>query len=235
MIIPTPVAAPPVVLETTTAAATQTEGGEAQGDNGQFPSTEANGGWIKYQDEEFGLVFYHPPGWNGPEVHRWEAGILTEVGTDTVYPYGTGLDERIYVVQDAFFFTVSYVRNLPGWDFERFEANQPWVQAYVELQEIEDGESISDARSLTIRLREVELADFSGIEYISTLSETAQTMIFYSREILLLDEDLNYLRITGSPNNVAIREGEDWRPAYKRVDAENEETFHNILASVRVE
>lgn len=206
-----------------------------RGEEGPRPSPGGADGWLRYRDDLFGLSFHYPSDWNGPEVHRRDAGVTAEVGTDTVYPYGTGLDERHYEVEDAYFIAVSYVENLPGWQFDEFVANQPWMQSYLQLQEIADGESISDPRSLTIRQREVAHGDFRGIEYISTLSETAQTMTFYAREVLLFDEDLNSMRISGSPNNVVIREGEDWREAHRRVDESFQADFHLLLDSVNVE
>lgn len=189
-------------------------------------------GWLKFEDDQFGLSFIYPDGWNGPEVHRWETGVTVEVGTDTVYPFGTGLDERNYTVTDAYFVSIQYTENAEGREWQQFIENQAWTEGYAELLDIEDGESISTPRSLTIRLREVEVGEFKGLMYISTLSETAQTMIFYAREALLFDENLNSIRITGSPNNVEIPEGEDWRTAYERVDSEHEQAFLQILESV---
>jgi hypothetical protein len=91
-----------------------------------------------------------------------------------------------------------------------------------------------DARSLTIRVRQLELGPFKGFEYIATLSETAQTEPFYTREVLLVDEQTNdLLTITGSPNNVAV--GADWREAYRLVDEANLSLFNQIVESITVE
>lgn len=105
---------------------------------------------------------------------------------------------------------------------------------YVTTLDLADGESISDARSLVIRQRAVTLGAFSGVEYIPTPSETAQTEIHDAREAVLFDEDMNHLRVWGSPNNVAVEEGEGWRQAYQRVDQTHVETYHRILQSIEV-
>jgi hypothetical protein len=199
--------------------------------------TSPNGdepGMATFEDESFGLSFEYPAGWNGPEVNRYDGGIGIEVGTDTVYPYGTGLDERNYTVENAYFVSVTYTQNINGWTWQEFVDSQPWIESYTTLIEMEDGEEITTPRSLTIRVGEVQVGPFSGVEYISTLSETAQTEIFYAREVLLFDNNVNYLRITGSPNNVVIGEGEDWRTAYQGVDADYQQVFHQIVASISV-
>ena len=195
---------------------------------------DAPEGWTRFVDEQFGLSFLYPQDWNGPEVHRWETGVAAEVGTDTVYPFGTGLAERDYSVPDAYFISVQYTENTQGWDWQEFIANQPWVAGYVDLLEVQNGEFISTPRSLTIRQRELEIGQFTGLEYIATLSETAQTEIFYSREALLFDEELNSIRVTGSPNNVQILEDEGWRAAYERVDKDHQAIFELLLSSVIV-
>lgn len=210
--------------------------GTVESDNdGQDSSVDADTGWLRFHDESFGLSFQYPPDWIGPEVYSWEDGVQVEVGTDTVYPYGTGLDERIYEKKDTYFITIQYTQNSQGWAFDEFVEKQPWMQNFVELNGLSDGESITTPRSLTIRQRAVEVGEFSGIEYIGTLSETAQTMIFYSREVLLFDDELNHLRVTGGPNNVEIPENGDWRAAYQQVDAKHREIFYQILESVSLE
>ena len=99
---------------------------------------------------------------------------------------------------------------------------------------MEDGGSISTIRSLTIRVREVKLGNFQGLEYIATLSDTAQTERVYIREIMAFDEDLNWLRITGSPNLVQISDLEKWKNDYSRVDLENLDIFTALAKSIEI-
>lgn len=198
------------------------------------PTDDSIGGWTSFEDDTFGLSFSYPADWNGPEVNRYDSGIGVEVGSDTVYPFGTGLEDRNYTVPDAYFISVSYTQNTQGWDWDELIQNSPWMETYTELLELEDGEAITTPRSLTTRVGEVQVGSFSGLEYTSTLSETAQTEIFYAREVLLFDQDLNYIRVSGGPNNVQIGSDEDWRAAYQRVDAEHNEIFDRLVDSLSV-
>jgi len=243
MDIPTPVAptfthvvSTMVALENSGEGATNPSFATEMPDNGLENSNTAESGWIEFQDDVFGLNTCYPPDWNGPEVHRWDSGVTAEIGTDVVYPMGTGLDARKYHVKDAYFISISYIeRNMPGLSFDKFSAENSWIQIYTQLLNISDGESISDARNLTIRLGEVTLGDFHGLEYISTLSETAQTEIHYARKVLLFDDELNEISVTGTPNNVIILDSEEWFQAYQRVDAEYEGYFNQVLKCIHLE
>ena len=92
---------------------------------------------------------------------------------------------------------------------------------------MEDGGSITTSQITDIRVREVSLGDFQGLEYIATLSDTAQTERVYIREIMAFDENLNWLRVTGSPNLVEITDPENWKDDYSRVDLANLEIFYH--------
>ena len=223
---PTPVATEPAIVEPAPSATANPPDQESP--------DEADAGWTRFQDDSFGLTFIYPSDWNGPEVNRFNGGIGVEVGSDTVYPFGTGLEDRNYTVTDAYFISISYIENTEGWEWDEFVENSPWIETYTGLLDLEDGESITTPRSLTIRQGLVQVGDFSGLEYIATLSETAQTEIVYAREIQMFDEDLNYIRVTGNPNNVEIRADEDWRAAYQRVDAEHNEIFNRLVESLAI-
>jgi hypothetical protein len=100
---------------------------------------------------------------------------------------------------------------------------------------MQDGESISDLRSLIIRVRELELGWFKGFEYISTLSETALTEYFYAREVMAYHESANdLLTVMGYPNNVKIDDAAEWRDAYQRIDEANLILFHAIVESITI-
>jgi hypothetical protein len=101
------------------------------------------------------------------------------------------------------------------------------------LLNLKDGETLSDARSLIIRVQQLNIGKFEGIEYISTLSETAQTDHVYSRWVILLDQQSNdLLTIMGQPNNVEVSNGVNWRDVYKMMDEANLILFHKIIESI---
>jgi hypothetical protein len=100
---------------------------------------------------------------------------------------------------------------------------------------LDEGESISDIRDLAIRVRKLTLGRFEGLEYIETLSDTVLTEFYYTRHIVLFDNELNVLQITGTPNNVEIPNNEYWRDAYQTVDEFNLSLFYKVLESITIE
>jgi hypothetical protein len=81
----------------------------------------------------------------------------------------------------------------------------------------------------------VTVGRFNGFEFISTLSESAQTEPVYIRQVILFDDQSNSLSIMGSPNNVEVADGANWRDVYQMVDEENVNIFHGIVESIVVE
>lgn len=182
--------------------------------------------WKSYANSAFGLGFRYPSSWFGPDEYVSEQSLRVEIGSDVVYPYGTDSMEQIYEIKNSYYVLIQYSKN---------DQNQVWKDTYQSLLNLQDGESLSDARSLIIRVRQLKVGRFDGIEYISTLSETAQTEPVYARQVILFDEQSNVLTIMGTPNNVEIGDGMEWREAYKMVDEANLMLFRQIVESLRVE
>lgn len=179
-----------------------------------------------YSNSQFGLSFQFPAGWFGPEEYIADQTLRVEVGSDKVYPYGTGLEERIYDLQNSYNVVIQYSKN----DQDSYARD-----VYQSLQNVQDGESLSDTRGLMIRVREVSVGRFNGVEFISTLSESAQTEPVYIRQVILFDDQSNSLSIMGSPNNVEVAEGANWRDVYRTVDEENKNNFYKIVESITVQ
>ena len=178
-----------------------------------------------YRNDVFGMAFQYPSSWLGPEEYISEQTLRVEVGSDVVYPYGTGPDERTYTLTNSYYVVIQYSKN---------DQNTYWRETYQSLLNLADGESLSDGRGLTIRVRQFTVGRFSGIEYISTLSEAAQTSPAYSRSVILFDEQSNVLTMMGQPNNVEVVGG-NWREAYRMVDEANLSIFHEILGSISIQ
>ncbi len=192
-------------------------------------------GWQRYDNDHFGVSIQFPPDWQGPDVYQTNAGLRIEVGSDMVYPYGTDRLDRVYGLKNSYYVTIQYFPNINHWDLAQYSKNQPWIQTYLSLRDLKDGESISCIRDLFIRVRPVESGRFEGLEYIQTLSDTAQTESFYARRIVLFDEESNLLMITGSPNNVEVLDRTNWRDTYRSVDEANLATLHKILQLTSIE
>ena len=176
-----------------------------------------------YSNGFFGFQMQFPVGWYGPDEYVVDNIMRLAIGSDVVYPYGTDRLDQVYTVKNAYYITIQYTLN---------NQNQYFIDQLNLLRSMQDGESVSTARSELIRVREVKIGNFEGLEYISTLSSTAQTEPVYTREILLVDPQSNMLTISGSPNNVEIAAGSDWRTAYKAVDEANQDVFHEIADSI---
>jgi hypothetical protein len=179
-----------------------------------------------YSNSEFGLSFQFPAGWFGPDEYIVDQTLRVEVGSDKVYPYGTGLEDRIYDLKNSYSVVIQYSKN---------DQNSYAMDIYQSLQNMQDGESLSDERGLITRVRQVTVGRFNGFEFISTLSESAQTEPVYIRQVILFDEQSNSLSIMGSPNNVEVADGANWRDVYQMVDEENVSIFHQIVESIVVQ
>jgi hypothetical protein len=182
-------------------------------------------GWKSYSNPGFGLAFQYPSEWFGPEEYVSGQTLRVEVGSGPVYPYGTPLDQRS-PAPNSYHIVVQYT----------LENQNPFYEdTYQSLFDMEDSESLSGPRNMLIRVRQLELGDFSGFEYISTLSESAQTEITYAREVILVDERNNLITISGSPDSVEVPQDIHWREAYQALDEANLEVFHKLLDTLAFE
>ncbi len=206
--------------ETAAAAATPTAAPTAAGD-GTFTET-----WLTFDNAAYGLSFQYPANWFGPEMYAVDTTLRVEVGSDVVYPYGTGLDERMYNLNDSYYVTIQYTKN---------NLNTFWEETFQTLTGMQDGATAAGAREMLIRVRPVTLGRFHGFEYISTLSESAQTEPVYSRNVMLIDDQSNLLTVMGNPNNVQVDPSVGWRAAYQAVDEANREIFQKIVDSISIQ
>ncbi len=178
-----------------------------------------------YTNDTFGLSFQYPSTWFGPSEYGSGETLRVEVGSDTVYPYGERPDHPSSV-KDSYNVVLQYTKN---------NQNSYWKDTYQSLLNLKDGESLSGARNMLTRVRQLHIGRFAGFEYITTLSETAQTDYFYTRSILLVDGQTNdLLTIIGQPNNVEINNGAAWRDGYRTIDEANLASFQEIVESMTI-
>ncbi len=190
----------------------------------QMPATEAPAEKT-YTNGAFGFGFQFPSTWFGPEEYISDQELRVEIGSDRVYPYGTSPEERIYELKNSYNVVIQYSQN---------NQNQYWTDTYQALLAMQDGESLSGDRGLVIRVGQLSLGDFEGVEYISTLSDTAQTEPVYARQVILYNTQTNdLLSIMGQPINVEIGDGANWRDVYRAIDEANLAVFHQIVNSIR--
>jgi hypothetical protein len=193
-----------------------------------------SGQWTAYSNQAYQFQFSFPADWFGPDVYEWEDGLRLAVGSDLVYPYGTSREDQINTVPDSYFITIQYDLNKQNKTWDDF-VNSGWITSYLELQDLEVGASTSTVRSLVIKVGEVTLGNFKGLEYIFTLPDTAQTERVYGREILAFDDNLNMLRITAAPNLVTISDESSWKTDYQRVDESYQEIFRYVAESITIQ
>lgn len=199
------------------------------------PTQDPFPGWTTYAHPVLGLSFRYPSTWFGPDVYEFEGGLRLEVGSDVVYPYGTGLDERQPGKPNAYNVVIQYTRNTSGLTLEQARAEQSWLNEYLALLDGQDGQTSGTARSSTRRVRGLTIGAFNGVELTTTLPETAQTERFFVRTVFLVDESLNVVLINGQPINVEIVDPASWRAAFETLDAANLEIFRALVESIRVE
>ena len=225
----------PLAGEQTTGPGEPTEAASVPPTGAPEPTPDPFPGWSTYVHPATGLGFRYPSGWFGPEVYDFEGGVRIELGSDTVYPYGTGPDERQPGAPNAYNIVIQYTLNASGWTLEQYRAGQPWLNDSLAVLELQDGESITTARSVTTRQRALTVGRFTGVEFTTTLSDTAQTERFYMRTAFLMDEGLNVLVINGSPSNVQVTDPAAWRAAFESIDAAKLSTFEGLVGSLQVD
>ena len=177
-----------------------------------------------YSNSAFGLTFQYPSTWFGPDESVSGQTLRVAVGSGKVTPYGESPDPAAQV-NNSYQVVIQFTQN---------DQNQAWMDTYQALSKMQDGESLSGARSLIIRVRQLELGKFKGFEYISTLSESAQTDHVYVREVILVDDQSNSLSVSGQPANVEVSDAAKWRDDYRSIDEANLDFFHAILDSISI-
>jgi hypothetical protein len=215
------------VIESPATESPTTESSATQPPLAESPVPMDPAGMKSYTNSQFGLSFQFPADWFGPEEYISEGNLRVEVGSDQVYPYGTDPSARIYNLKNSYSVLLQYSKD---------NQDQYWRDLYQSLIALQDGESISDTRGMLIRVRQFNVGGFEGIEYISTLSETAQTDPAYTRSVILLDPQSSELvTILGQPINVEVSADENWRDVYRSIDEANQEAFHRIVDSITIQ
>lgn len=180
----------------------------------------------QYTNDQFGLAFEYPSNWFGPSEYVSDGTLRVEIGSDTVYPYGER-PEQASDVKNSYNVVIQYAKNVQ---------NSYWMDTYQSLLTMKDGESLSTARSLLIRVRQLQIGRFTGFEYITTLPETAATEHVYIRSIMVFDENTNdLLTVMAQPMNVEIPSGAAWRDVFQSIDEANLIYFQEILASMEIQ
>lgn len=184
---------------------------------------EATPSVSRYSNSEFRISFDYPSSWFGPEEYVADRTLRVEVGSDVIYPYGTGLDERPSSIPNSYVVVIQYTEN---------DQNPYWSEIYRSLDRLQAGETITDARSRIIKVRTLRVGRFEGVEYITTLSETAQTEPVFTRQVILFDDQSNWLTIMGTPSSVIIPPGGGWREIFQNIDAANLLYFNQLIESL---
>lgn len=187
-----------------------------------------------YTNQKFGLSFAYPNTWIGPEVYEYEDGVFIEIGTDTLYPYGTDRLSRAPSKANSYFVTIQYTKKPANQTNEDYLVNSPWLAQTMPVITLGDGESIFSARSQTTKIRNLEIVGFTGAEYIDTLSPEAQTEITYSRNVILMNDTYDTIRVMGSPAAVDVPQGSTWQDEYKKLEEQYLNDFRSILNSLKL-
>jgi hypothetical protein len=200
-----------------------------QEDEKIFESTKKS-----YTNGMFESTYTYPVGWFGPEIYKYENGFRFEIGTDTVYPYGTDPSERKLTKENSYYIVAQLdakSEDMPAEDFRTANIGYKQIEA---LKDLKPGESKTDARTVTTKVRDINANGLKGVEYITTLSEEAQTEHLYMREAVLVNETTNTVVVVrGTPENVYVAEGLDWKEVYEAIDLENSAIFSEFVDDVR--
>ncbi len=178
-----------------------------------------------YSNEAFGLSFDYPVDWFGPDEYIDDNIIRIGIGSDVVTSYGGVPLEVPPFQKNAYQVVVQYT----------LENENTYINDTLNtLANLQDGEMAETGRSRLIRVRALTVGDYSGYEYIATLSESAQTEYFYVREVVLQNADGDLITILGGPSNVAVEEGANWREVYAGIDQKYLSDFYQIIESLEL-
>jgi hypothetical protein len=234
LVVMTSCTAPPAVETESPVSPTTTEPSTEEPAATPEPTENPYGDWLEYKNPDYGFRFLYPDDWFGPDISDTDGFLRVEVGSDQVYPYGTSREDQITTDPDSYYVLIQYVENREGRTWDDY-LSSGWIDTYLALQEKGDGQFILTPRLVATRIGEVSLGDFSGLMYLATIPDNAQTERAYTREVVLFDSELNWLRITAFPNNVQIADLEKWKNDYARVDTANLEIFLTLLNSIEIE
>jgi hypothetical protein len=178
-----------------------------------------------YFNEAFGLSFDYPVDWVGPDEYVVDNTVRIGIGSDVVTPYGGVPLEVPPFQKNAYQVVVQYTLE---------NQNTYMNDTLAILENLQDGEMSETGRSRLIRVRALTVGDYSGYEYIATLSESAQTEYFYVREVVLQNAEGDLITIMGGPSNVAVEEGANWREVYAGIDQKYLSDFYQIIESLEL-
>lgn len=187
-----------------------------------------------YSNQNFGLSFSYPSDFYGPDVYESDSSLRLEIGTDVVAPYGSDRQTLNPQKKNSYYITITYTKNSNELNKDDYTANNPWLKELLAITSLNDGEEMYDLRSKKIKVRNITNSGFTGAEFISTLSETAQTEMTYSRNVLLLNDNYDSIRIMGTPVNVEVPEDSDWMTEYKKLDEMYLNDFRSIIDSIKL-
>lgn len=181
-----------------------------------------------YNNEDFGLSFNYPSSWFGPEEYENAETLRVEVGSDTVYPYGTSPEDRVRTIPASYFVILQLDDNN--------HPNEFAMQQLEDLKKMKVEEESSDQRNKLIKIRDINENGLTGVEYISTVSESAQSEFYYTRSAVLQNSEGKILIINANVENVTIPENatrKDWMEIFSEADKNNIQYFRMILDTVK--
>jgi hypothetical protein len=194
-------------------------------DTNKIPAKVINIKVLTYHDDMFNVTYSYPKDWFGPEIYNYENGFRFEIGTAKVYPYGTDRAERQYTTGNNYFIVAQF-------DKKPIDGDGYALTQYNTLKDLKEGESIETMRNLTTKVRNININGLVGVEYISTLSDTAQTEMFYIREAILVNSNQDTINIRGSADGVIIKDVNNWKSYYEDIDKNNLKVFTDFVNSV---
>ncbi len=158
--------------------------------------------WKTYVNDTFGITLKYPDHWFGPEVSEYGDGFFFEVGSDAVYPYGTDILSR--TKQNDFFITIQYARKPDGMTVEQYVESQSWLNGYLSMYSMKDGESVIGPSVTVTKVRGFRIGEYNGVEIITRTTKGAGTEKEHNRQAFLIDENDNTFRIVGSPSPIFL-------------------------------
>lgn len=184
--------------------------------------------WKIYRNNKFNIRLRYPLNWSEPETQEHEDGFNLVTGTNSN--------------KNSYYITFQYSKRPNAIPIERYKSIQEAVQRELKLSEQSEGESIVSAIYTLTKVKDIQIQNFSGVEFISSIPETAHTNVgsvtdwkFNNvvRKALLVNDNHDIMSIVGSPNNLDLTDGIDKKIASQRIDEDYLNEFHGFVNSVK--
>ncbi|MDO8515575.1 MAG: hypothetical protein Q7S14_03680 [bacterium] len=183
--------------------------------------------WKTYKNNKFNIGLNYPVGWSKPDVEEHNNGFSLIVGTGAM--------------TNSYHITFQYAKRPDEIPIDKYISVQWGVQREIKLLELSDGESTTSEIYTLTKVRDVQLQNYKGVEFISSIPDTAGAGSITDwkfnntvRKVLLINDNYDLISIVGSPKDLDLTGGLDKKTVSQKVDGSYLNEFKKLVNSVEI-